>query len=213
MLARKLRERPPPCTGTPLSPQRTSRPRGWPRDWPQRRPRSQQTPRPCPPGLAATSPAPQCTRPSAEADRQAAGAWGRVPSAEGLAQQLAPQAARADGARSSGSVDPYQLQELRDAAVEQQPEDIPALERQATQRRHAEVPACIVNAFLGGLPPTDYQAASIVNEMLEDEAKLADEALEAIAQVFECAFIWYTDPHKRIEFEHRDTNGFVRALQ
>ena len=37
--------------------------------------------------------------------------------------------------------------------------------------------------------------------------------LKAIAEVFECAFIWYTDPLRRTEFQHRDTLGYVRARQ
>jgi len=99
--------------------------------------------------------------------------------------------------------------------AEQRPaqDDIAHLERQATQRQNAELPARIVHAFLDDLPTTDDQAASIVNEILEDEDRLSDDTLKAIAEVFECAFIWYTDPQRRTEFVHRDTLGYVRAWQ
>ena len=90
-------------------------------------------------------------------------------------------------------------------------DDIAHLERQATQRQHAELPGRIVHAFLNNLPITDDQAARTVHDILEDEATLLDDALKAIAEVFECAFIWYTDPLRRTEFVHRDTLGYVRA--
>ena len=80
-------------------------------------------------------------------------------------------------------------------------------------RQHAELPARIVRAFLDNLPITDHQSGSIVYEILEDEGSLSDDTLKAIAEVFECAFIWYTDPHRRAEFVHRDTLGDVRAWQ
>ena len=92
-------------------------------------------------------------------------------------------------------------------------DDIAHLERQATQRQHAELPARIVHAFLDNLPITDHHSASIVNEILEDEDSLSDVTLEVIAEVSECAFIWYTDPLRRTEFVHRDTLGYVRAWQ
>ena len=41
----------------------------------------------------------------------------------------------------------------------------------------------------------------------------SDDTLEAIAEVFECAFIWYTNPPRRTEFWHRDTVRYVRAWQ
>ncbi len=81
------------------------------------------------------------------------------------------------------------------------------------QRQHAEVPARIVHAFLDGLPTTDHEADSIIWAILENEEKMPDESLKAIAVVFEPAFIWYTDPYERTEFVHRDTHSFVRAWQ
>ena len=92
-------------------------------------------------------------------------------------------------------------------------EDVATLERQATQRQDAELPERIVHAFLDNLPLTDDQSARRVTEILEDETTLSDDALKAIAEVFECAFIWYTDPHQRTAFVHRDTLGYVRAWQ
>ena len=92
-------------------------------------------------------------------------------------------------------------------------ENIAHPQRQATQRQYAELPASIVYAFLNDAPMTDDQSARKVTEILEDEATLPDDELKAIADVFECAFIWWTDPHQRTEFEHRDTLGYVRAWQ
>ena len=91
--------------------------------------------------------------------------------------------------------------------------DIAHLQWQAAQRQHAEVPARIVHAFLDDLPTTDHQAASIVNAILENEETLPDESLNGIFEVFECAFIWHSDPHQRTEFGHRNTGGYVRAWQ
>ena len=71
------------------------------------------------------------------------------------------------------------------------------------------MPARIVHAFLDDLPSTDHDAALIVHEILEDEIKFSDETLKAIADVFECAFIWYTNPQQRTEFIHRDTHAYV----
>ena len=70
-----------------------------------------------------------------------------------------------------------------------------------------------MHAFLDNLPITDRQSASIANEILEDEDSPSDDTLKAIAEVFECAFIWYTDPLRRTEFVHRDTLGYARAWQ
>ena len=89
-------------------------------------------------------------------------------------------------------------------------EDIEHLQQQATQRQHAQVPACIVHAFLHCLPTTEHQPASIVTRILEDDERMSSVSLTAIANVFECAFIWYTDPRGRTEFVHRDTDSFVR---
>ncbi len=91
--------------------------------------------------------------------------------------------------------------------------DIAHLERRATQRQHAELPERIVHAFLDDVPITDDQSARRVTEILEDETKLSDDALRAIAEVFECAFIWYTDKNQRTEFVHCDTLGYVRVWQ
>ena len=54
-------------------------------------------------------------------------------------------------------------------------------------------------------------AISAAGLILENEEKLPSDSLNAIADVFECAFIWYKDPHKRTEFAYRDTSGYVHA--
>ena len=56
-------------------------------------------------------------------------------------------------------------------------ESIEDLKRQAVQRQHAEVPARIVCAFLQGLPATDHEACSRINEILENEEQLPEESL------------------------------------
>jgi len=91
--------------------------------------------------------------------------------------------------------------------------DVATLERQATQRMNAALPTSIIHAFLDYLPLTDDHAATRVTEILDDETKLSDDDLAAIASVFEPAFIWYTDPRQRTEFRSRDTPSYVRAWQ
>ena len=91
--------------------------------------------------------------------------------------------------------------------------DVATLQRQATQRMNAALPTSIIHAFLDYLPLTDDHAAARVTEVLDDETKLSDDDLAAIASVFEPAFIWYTDPRQRTEFVNRDTLSYVRAWQ
>ena len=78
---------------------------------------------------------------------------------------------------------------------------------------NAALPTSIIHAFLDYLPLTDDHAATRVTEILDDETKLSDDDLAAIASVFEPAFIWYTDPRQRTEFVSRDTLSYVRAWQ
>jgi hypothetical protein len=91
--------------------------------------------------------------------------------------------------------------------------DVATLQRQATQRMNAALPTSIIHAFLHYLPLRDDHAATRVTEILEDETRLSDDDLAAIARVFEPAFIWYKDPRHRTEFVHRDTLSYVRAWQ
>ena len=65
-------------------------------------------------------------------------------------------------------------------------DDIAHLEREATQRQYAELPRRIVHAFLDNLPTADHQSALVVHDILENEEKLSDDILKAIAEVFEC---------------------------
>ena len=76
---------------------------------------------------------------------------------------------------------------------------------------NAALPTSIIHAFLDYLPLTDDHAATRVTEILDDETKLSDDDLAAIASVFEPAFIWYIDPRQRTEFVSRDTLSYVRA--
>ena len=47
--------------------------------------------------------------------------------------------------------------------------------------------------------------------ILYNEVRLSSASLVAISDVFECAFIWWTDPDERTAFVYRDTYGFVGA--
>ena len=78
---------------------------------------------------------------------------------------------------------------------------IAQLQQLATLRQRAELPAAIAHAFLYNMHTTDEQSTLITNETLDDEASYSDDTLEAIADVFEKTFIWYTDQKDRSAFE------------
>ena len=136
--------------------------------------------------------------PAAEASRQPAGAR------SDLLQR------GSSSASTLGAADLDEDTELAAAEHQDTHEDIEDLQREATQRQHAEVPDCRVHVFFNCLPAIDDRAACIVIEVLDNEAKLPFDSIDAIAAVFECAFVCLTDPHERTVLVYRDTAAYVR---